>query len=344
MKTDRLNLNNITGSIFVENRSNTIVVQVKGKRKYTGLKDTPYNRKIANRIKEKMYLEINGLTESIVITSKKLSRLFETYISEREITKSKKTIMLDKLVYKNLIRNNINADIKEIEKEIQNYLKTTTITDESKNIYLRQFQTFVNWLHKNAHISERINFKTKYHFKTKTDNNLIFTAEEVNKIIDYFNTSDKEFAIMIKLMVNTGLRINEALTLTFKQVTKDKITLFNKNDKSTEYVILPEEVYNLLMSIKRKDTDKVFRWSENSYSRLNRRLNTAMQLLSIPKENRSFHEFRKTYLYYLFKNGVPVNIAQKLMRHKDIKVTIKFYQRLDNNDLYDAVNKLKGLF
>jgi hypothetical protein len=68
----KIKLHDIPGSIFVEKRSGTLVVQVKNKRHYTGLKDTPNNRKHAEKIKENLYLEALGLKKTTVVTRKYL--------------------------------------------------------------------------------------------------------------------------------------------------------------------------------------------------------------------------------------------------------------------------------
>lgn len=342
MKYDKTNIKlyDIPGSIFVENRSNTLVVQVKRKRKYTGLKDTPTNRKTAERIKEKLYLEVLGLSEKTVITRKTLKILFDEYISEREITKSPQTIRSDKLTFKNLISKNIVADPELIETEVKRYLKNSKVEDISKNIYLRTFQTFLNWLHEKGSIPERLNLKKKYYIKIADKENEIFEQNEIDLLISHFNSKDKEFSILIKFLCVTGLRINEALNLTWQQLKKDRIILSNKINKSSEVLIISENIYNIVSELKEINQIKVFRWKYSSYSRLNRRLSDAMKHLNIEKRNRSFHEFRKTFLFNLQKNSVPVEIAQKLMRHKNISVTIKNYQLIKEIEQRKAIETL----
>lgn len=342
MSNEKVNikLHDIPGSVFVEKRSNTLVVQVKNKRKYTGLKDTETNRKYAERIKENMYLELIGLRATTVIQRKNLQQLFDLYISEREITKAPKTLRMDKIAYKNIFKKSIYSVPELIESEVKIFLKKSVIADESKNIYMRTIQTFFNWLHENGHIPERINLKKKYFLKTVKIKNKIFTIDEINKLIQYFNKIDKEFSVLIQLLSLTGLRIGEALDLTYSQVFPNRIELHNKNDRTSEQLIITNVVYDLIQSIRQKGIDKVFRWKYSSCSRLNRRFNTALENIGIEKDGRSFHEIRKSFLFYLQKSGVQVELAQKLMRHKNIRVTIEFYQSIENTDLENAMNKL----
>lgn len=317
-----------------------MLYKLKKKRIYTGLKDNSINRKRAEKIKENLYLEILGLKENLLITRKNINQIFDKFISEREITHSKATISIYKLAYKSIIKNNITLDAELIEDEVIYFLKNSKVTHETKNIYVRTLSTFLNWLHEKGHIDKRINVKRKYYLKTKKQENKIFLKSEINQIVDYFNKIDEEFAILIKFLSLTGLRIGEALNLTWQQVRKNYIYLHNKVSFENEKIPINDFIFNLIAPLKVKNKIKVFRWQNSSRSRLNRRLNDALEKLNIEKDNRSFHELRKSFLYYLMKSEIPVNVAQKLMRHKNIRVTIDYYQKLDDDILQNSMNKL----
>ena len=62
-----------------------------------------------------------------------------------------------------------------------------------------------------------------------------------------------------------------------------------------------------------------------------------MNRLDINKNGRSFHEFRKTFLYRLFKAGTPLEIASKLMRHNTIQITMKYYAYFDKSTLHNYI-------
>lgn len=54
----------------------------------------------------------------------------------------------------------------------------------------------------------------------------------------------------------------------------------------------------------------------------------------------NFHSLRTTFGTWLAQAGVPIQHAQKLMRHSDPKITIKFYSRLGDADLAGQLDKL----
>jgi integrase len=81
-----------------------------------------------------------------------------------------------------------------------------------------------------------------------------------------------------------------------------------------------------------KNREKVFHWSVGSKSSLNRQLDTAFSHCKIDKDSRSFHEFRKTRRYHLYRSNTPVDRAAKLMRH-DINVMMKHYTEFNIEEL-----------
>ncbi|MHC4163103.1 MAG: tyrosine-type recombinase/integrase [Planctomycetota bacterium] len=53
-----------------------------------------------------------------------------------------------------------------------------------------------------------------------------------------------------------------------------------------------------------------------------------------------FHALRVTYATSLGRQGVPLQKAQKLMRHSDPKLTSNAYTRFELHDLHDAVARI----
>jgi len=55
------------------------------------------------------------------------------------------------------------------------------------------------------------------------------------------------------------------------------------------------------------------------------------------------HSLRGTFAALLARNGVSPSVAQKLMRHSDIRLTINTYTHLDLTDTVNAVASLPVL-
>jgi site-specific recombinase XerD len=52
------------------------------------------------------------------------------------------------------------------------------------------------------------------------------------------------------------------------------------------------------------------------------------------------HQLRHWYATKLVKEGTPPNVVQRLMRHKDIRVTFKVYAQVAQSDLTSVVDDL----
>ena len=55
------------------------------------------------------------------------------------------------------------------------------------------------------------------------------------------------------------------------------------------------------------------------------------------------HSLRHTFATLLARNGVSPAIAQKLMRHSDIRLTMNIYTHIELTDTADAVDSLPSL-
>ena len=54
-----------------------------------------------------------------------------------------------------------------------------------------------------------------------------------------------------------------------------------------------------------------------------------------------FHTFRHTFCTNLCRAEVPIQVASKLMGHKSVEVTAKFYTLVDKDEQKAAINLLK---
>ena len=312
----------MSGSIFAVGRNNKLCVQVGRKRVYTGLIDNQANRKIAQQIQLKLYLEMHGIADkskNVILIKNAFAEFIDVYCSRHELS----TVDLYRHSYRSIIKKPNHAiSANSIENEVISFIRRFDGSDATINIYLRSLQVFINYCVRRKYITPLTAYKD-YKRPTTEKEIKIFTDVELEQLIGYFDKADSEFALLLILLVQTGMRIGEALKLEKSQIQNDRILIPNKiNKNKSEIVYIKESLRQKLMD-NCTDRTNVFRWKYSTYSRLVKRFNTALEQLDLKK--RTFHDLRRTYLRRLIDAGTPVEVAQKLMRHKNIHVTIKFY-------------------
>jgi integrase/recombinase XerD len=169
---------------------------------------------------------------------------------------------------------------------------------------------------------------------------------------------DRQFAqwrdkTLIILLLDTGLRIGEALSLTADQVDFKELTVtvpsqIAKNRKSREIPISREVAKRLRQLL--DETEQYFGEGCNLFMNafgedftaeaFRRRLNRLKRKLNIPKLHP--HMFRHTFARNYVLNGGDIFTLQRILDHADIQTTRKYVQ-MDNEHIREQHNKFSPL-
>ena len=153
-----------------------------------------------------------------------------------------------------------------------------------------------------------------------------------------------ERALVYKFMMLTGLRRGETASLTVAAVCLDNdspyVSIEGKHAKSGRSAILPlraDLADDLRKHIAHK-TGKLFNIKRNFLRSFNLDL-AAAGIAKRDAQGRTLdvHSLRHTFATLLARNGVSPAVAQKLMRHSDIRLTMNTYTQLDLADTAGAV-------
>lgn len=194
------------------------------------------------------------------------------------------------------------------------------------------------------------------------------TDDEVQKLLA--NCDDEFLRTLIFFILNTGLRINEALALNIsdvdfdeKQVTINKTVSRFKTGKAiappktksgnreipindtaikvTKSHVKRLKTYYLQLGIVVKENNLLFpnRYNKiKDYDVLVDKLNKLYEECEI--ETRGFHTLRHTYGSKLYESGVDIKTISELLGHGDINITNKIYLHLNPEKKVEAVNYL----
>ncbi len=206
-----------------------------------------------------------------------------------------------------------------------------------------------------------------FHRKQKTDEEQVFMADELPKVIDYLEKHQDMINLGILLLFKTGLRIGELAGLKKCDVSGNVIHVcrteicyeddsgnrifevrdFPKTEAGIRDVFIPENCLWILRKIRSMNPFGEFVF-ENEGSRIRtyvfrNRLNTVCKHTGVVRK--SPHKIRKTYGSILIDNGVDESFVIEQMGHTDIRTTKEHYYKNRKNDSQKAkvINSVIGL-
>ena len=169
------------------------------------------------------------------------------------------------------------------------------------------------------------------------------TKEEIQILYDK-TREDETIYLFFKLALTTGGRLATLQNISKKDIdfAHNLVALKDFKNNSTYKAFLTDEVKHLL-ELRTENlslNDKIF--TSNPEKRLRAILDTLFNQ-GIDKYDRKnkvvIHTLRHTFASHLAINGTPIFTIQKLMNHKDIKMTLR-YAKLSPDSGREAVNNL----
>ena len=229
---------------------------------------------------------------------------------------------------------------------------------DSLNSFLKGFY---KWAVLNRYCTDVLNVVSipKKEKLVRSDEVIVFTDEEL-ELIDNITVGNR-LRLMTFLGRYAGLRISEVLGLKYSDFTDDTIKVRRQNYRGE---IKPPK-YNSVRDIPlhpvlKEELEKHRKWHLEEMKKLGYKsdylfttiVGTAYDDANIRRRFRKlfnendmpgypFHTFRHTFCTNLCRAEVSIQVASKLMGHKSVEVTAKFYTLVDKNEQKAAINLLK---
>ena len=271
-----------------------------------------------------------------------LSDFTKEYISYRDNLSdlSIETIKKDKAVLKLLqdVVGNIAITAIDIEKFksicFARRLKKITI-----NGYLRHLKTAFKWA-----ASDKVKYLKKpleivmYKRLKKPESELlerILEPDEIKNFLRQAYKRSRSFGDYCLVTLWTGGRRRESLNIEYQKTDfkNDRITLTGKTGSRTIPMLKPVKI---VLCRNKKDIGRAFpSWHPDTVSHW---VQVALKDAGIVKHR--LHDLRHTAATYLLKNGVPLDVVQRIMGHSQISTTQLYAQVLDDI-LQKEMRKLK---
>ena len=190
-----------------------------------------------------------------------------------------------------------------------------------------------------------------------------YTAEEQTALRSVLYNGQRAGYSAIILMIETGLRVGEALALRWQdvQLTRKRIYVRNtvvrlankkqsfvqdsvKSESSRRTVPLTSEAIRLLERLyERRKNEWVFTNDDGerlSYEALRYQTRIACQEAGI--EYRGEHVFRHTFATNCYHKGIDVKILSRLLGHADVNITYNLYIHLYGDGFDEMFSALTG--
>lgn len=172
------------------------------------------------------------------------------------------------------------------------------------------------------------------------------TPQECAKLLSHakgYNANEQLYHF-INLLLNTGCRSGELLTLKWENVHLDNqyLTVLNSLSKNRKTIHKPLNL-SAIESLKYLKTDNPSPWVFYNVNTGKRRV-TFQTGFKKAVENAQLgqvriHDLRHTFASILIQQGTPIYHIMQLLGHSDIKTTQK-YAHLSKNSLQDVVRTL----
>lgn len=236
--------------------------------------------------------------------------------------------------------------------------KTAGLSEATINTHLRHLRAMFNFLLEEQYVSSNPFNKVKQ-VKEPVDVVDALTTDEINKLLripDKRSFSGFRDMVLMALLLDTGLRITEALSLTVNEIDFKTNTLLitgkvAKNNKS-RYVPFSNKTGKLLREliaeVQELDTPFIFvtvYGNQLDKDVFRNRVKQYAEQAGI-KRNITVHMFRHTFAkYYLLNNG-DILTLQKILGHSSLAM-VRRYIQLDTSDItnshakYSPINTLK---
>lgn len=300
------------------------------------------------KIKLEEIIEINPQSNSVhsKFTIKDFNDKYKTFLQRKILQGISDTTLSDYRKYKNILDNYFQkvagleeSTILKVEHFIEytNYMKLQKkYKNNTINIRLRYIKSYLNWLSEEGYLKENFSYKIKL-MKTPKDTVKALNATEVKRLlkqIDTYSFAGFRDYVLFLTILDTGIRVKEALTLEIKDVnfSENIITVTAQKSKTRNVRFLPigkrvSRLLNELIKISQKNNSEyVF---INQYGLPFEYLG-ARSAMHRYAEKAGFkctlYMLRHTYATNAVIAGMDIFSLQKIMGHSDLSTTRKYVQ------------------
>lgn len=240
-----------------------------------------------------------------------------------------------------LKNNGIQEPTREDIIAFREYLKEEQLKPNTINAYLIAIRNFYNWLEYEG-ITKDIAKKIKGIKLERKHLKRGLSLEEIKKVLSV--CKDTREQLLIKLMINCGLRCNEVVNIQLADFYDDKGIVMMKvlgkarSGLKQDSIKIDNRLFELIQEYVKQYDIKDYLFVSTSNHNTNGKLTTKtiryivkhlFERAGLDMDMLSTHSTRHTTCELLLEKGMPIQEVSEFMRHKSINTTIVYSKELD---------------
>ena len=237
--------------------------------------------------------------------------------------------------------HNIQEPTREDIIAFREYLKEEQLKPNTINAYLIAIRNFYNWLAYEG-ITKDITKKIKGIKLERKHLKRGLSVEEIKKVLSVCKDIREE--LMVKIMINCGLRCNEVVNIQLEDFYDDKgVVMMRVLGKARgglkqDSIKIDNRLFELIQEYVKQYDIKDYLFVSTSNHNTNGKLTTKtiryivkhlFERAGLDMEMLSTHSTRHTTCELLLEKGMPIQEVSEFMRHKSINTTIVYSKELD---------------
>lgn len=275
-----------------------------------------------------------------------LDQLFNQFCKEKEYVKnsSPHTILFYKASYqkfKQILGDDIDLNNNHLTYFVLG-MREKGLIPSTCNVHIRGMNSFLSWLFENEYISEQLKIKQ---LKIEQKVMKTFTDQQLKSIFSFKpkTFSEARLHAILSLVIDTGIRISEALDLRRDKVDFDNLLLtVNGKGNKERPVPISLELRRVLWKFSQKHKfDLMFpnrHGGKLLYNNIRRDFLKLCKKLEIEGFDGSFHAFRRKFARSYVKNGGNLFYLMKALGHTSLTMS-KRYVEVETDDLKEMHSK-----
>lgn len=237
--------------------------------------------------------------------------------------------------------HNIQEPTREDIIDFREYLKEEQLKPNTINAYLIAIRNFYNWLEYEG-ITKDITKKIKGIKLERKHLKRGLSVEEIKKVLSVCKDIREE--LMIKIMINCGLRCNEVVNIQLADFYNDKGVVMMKvlgkarGGLKQDSIKIDNRLFELIQEYVKQYDIRDYLFVSTSNHNTNGKLTTKtiryivknlFERAGLDMEMLTAHSTRHTTCELLLEKGMPIQEVSEFMRHKNINTTIIYSKELD---------------